>query len=181
MTKDQIRRGVRAAIDAGLRAKTGWIYGLPGSLAEQSESIDFMLELRPHRPPLNHVRAVKMMTIEKPKLTEGRMFRADRPDEAVADRTLAQALHVHAGSTVRAAMVPTAASEPDISKIKPVTFKIVNSQIAVGQPFENSPSVIDALYDDEDRFGRTQLLTWDAKASGRLPWRLPFRGGFQRS
>jgi radical SAM superfamily enzyme YgiQ (UPF0313 family) len=48
MTKDQIRRGVRAAIDSGLRAKTGWIYGLPGSLAEQYESIDFMLDLRPH-------------------------------------------------------------------------------------------------------------------------------------
>ncbi len=48
MTKDQIRRGVRAAIDAGLRAKTGWIYGLPGSLEEQYESIEFMLELRPH-------------------------------------------------------------------------------------------------------------------------------------
>jgi radical SAM superfamily enzyme YgiQ (UPF0313 family) len=48
MTKDQIRRGVRAAVDSGLRAKTGWIYGLPGSLAEQYESIDFMLELRPH-------------------------------------------------------------------------------------------------------------------------------------
>lgn len=48
MTKDQIRRGVRAAIDSGLRAKTGWIYGLPGSLDEQYESIDFMLELRPH-------------------------------------------------------------------------------------------------------------------------------------
>jgi radical SAM superfamily enzyme YgiQ (UPF0313 family) len=48
MTKDQIRRGVRAAIESGLRAKTGWIYGLPGSLAEQYESIEFMLELRPH-------------------------------------------------------------------------------------------------------------------------------------
>jgi radical SAM superfamily enzyme YgiQ (UPF0313 family) len=48
MTKDQIRRGVRAAMDAGLRAKTGWIYGLPGSIAEQYESIDFMLDLRPH-------------------------------------------------------------------------------------------------------------------------------------
>jgi radical SAM superfamily enzyme YgiQ (UPF0313 family) len=48
MTKDQIRRGVRAAIDCGLRAKTGWIYGLPGSLDEQYESIEFMLELRPH-------------------------------------------------------------------------------------------------------------------------------------
>jgi len=31
-----------------LRAKTGWIYGLPGSLDEQYESIEFMLELRPH-------------------------------------------------------------------------------------------------------------------------------------
>lgn len=48
MNKDQIRRGVRAAIDAGLRAKTGWISGLPGSIEEQYESIDFMLELRPH-------------------------------------------------------------------------------------------------------------------------------------
>jgi hypothetical protein len=48
MTKEQIRRGIQAAIGAGLRVKTGWIYGLPGSLEEQYESIDFMLELRPH-------------------------------------------------------------------------------------------------------------------------------------
>ncbi len=48
MVKDQIRRGIRAAMAAGLRAKTGWIYGLPGTLEEQYESIDFMLELRPH-------------------------------------------------------------------------------------------------------------------------------------
>jgi radical SAM superfamily enzyme YgiQ (UPF0313 family) len=48
MTKDQIRRGIAAAIKAGMRVKTGWIYGLPGSLNEQYESIDFMLELRPH-------------------------------------------------------------------------------------------------------------------------------------
>ncbi|HWV98443.1 MAG TPA: radical SAM protein [Candidatus Acidoferrum sp.] len=48
MTTDQIRRGVKAAMAAGLRAKTGWIYGLPGSLDEQYESIKFMLDLRPH-------------------------------------------------------------------------------------------------------------------------------------
>ena len=48
MTTDQIRRGVRAAKEAGMRVKTGWIYGLPGSLEEQYKSIDFMLELRPH-------------------------------------------------------------------------------------------------------------------------------------
>jgi anaerobic magnesium-protoporphyrin IX monomethyl ester cyclase len=48
MTTDQIRRGIRAAVDAGLRVKTGWIYGLPGSLEEQYESIPFMLDMRPH-------------------------------------------------------------------------------------------------------------------------------------
>jgi anaerobic magnesium-protoporphyrin IX monomethyl ester cyclase len=48
MTTEQIRRGIRAAADAGLRVKTGWIYGLPGSLEEQYESIPFMLDLRPH-------------------------------------------------------------------------------------------------------------------------------------
>jgi radical SAM superfamily enzyme YgiQ (UPF0313 family) len=48
MTTAQIRRGIRAALDAGLRVKTGWIYGLPGSLEEQYESIPFMLDLRPH-------------------------------------------------------------------------------------------------------------------------------------
>jgi outer membrane receptor protein involved in Fe transport len=59
----------------------------------------------------------------------------------------------------------------------PVTFKIVNNQIMVDKTYENPTSIVDPLYDDEDRFGRTQLLTWDVKANGRLPWRLPFRGG----
>jgi radical SAM superfamily enzyme YgiQ (UPF0313 family) len=48
MTTDQIRRGVGAALQAGLRVKTGWVYGLPGPLDEQYASIRFMLELRPH-------------------------------------------------------------------------------------------------------------------------------------
>jgi radical SAM superfamily enzyme YgiQ (UPF0313 family) len=48
MTTAQIRRGIRAAMDASLRVKTGWIYGLPGSLEEQYQSIPFMLDLRPH-------------------------------------------------------------------------------------------------------------------------------------
>jgi len=48
MTCAQIRLGVRAAQKAGLRVKTGWIYGLPGRLEEQYASIPFMLELRPH-------------------------------------------------------------------------------------------------------------------------------------
>jgi radical SAM superfamily enzyme YgiQ (UPF0313 family) len=48
MNRDQIRLGVRAAQKAGLRVKTGWIFGLPGPLEEQYESIPFMLDLRPH-------------------------------------------------------------------------------------------------------------------------------------
>lgn len=48
MNTAQIRRGLRAAADAGMRVKTGWIYGLPGTLEEQYESIPFMLDLRPH-------------------------------------------------------------------------------------------------------------------------------------
>jgi anaerobic magnesium-protoporphyrin IX monomethyl ester cyclase len=48
MNTAQIRKGIRAAADAGMRVKTGWIYGLPGTLEEQYESIPFMLDLRPH-------------------------------------------------------------------------------------------------------------------------------------
>ncbi|HTL59753.1 MAG TPA: radical SAM protein [Candidatus Limnocylindrales bacterium] len=48
MTKAQIQKGIAAALEAGLRVKTGWIYGLPGSLGDQYESIEFMLQLRPH-------------------------------------------------------------------------------------------------------------------------------------
>ncbi len=40
--------GVQCASNAGIRVKTGWIYGLPGSLAEQRKSIDLMLRMRPH-------------------------------------------------------------------------------------------------------------------------------------
>lgn len=57
----------------------------------------------------------------------------------------------------------------------PVTFKIANGQIVTDQLFENPDSVLDPLYDDEDRFGRTNLFLWDAKATGEL-WRL-FNGG----
>ena len=57
----------------------------------------------------------------------------------------------------------------------PVTFRIANNQVVVDRPFTNPESVIEPLYDDEDRFGRTNLFMWDAKVSGEL-WRL-FSGG----
>ena len=58
----------------------------------------------------------------------------------------------------------------------PVTFRVANNQIVVDQPYSNPASVIDPLYDDEDRFGRTGVFGWDVKANGRLPWRV-LRGG----
>lgn len=57
----------------------------------------------------------------------------------------------------------------------PCTFKLVNNQIVVDQPYTNPDALLNSLYDDEDRFGRTNLLLWDAKINGR-PWRL-FQGG----
>ncbi len=50
----------------------------------------------------------------------------------------------------------------------PVTFKIANNQIVVDKPYANPASVLDPLYDDEDRFGRTNLFLWDAKVNGQL-------------
>lgn len=50
----------------------------------------------------------------------------------------------------------------------PVTFRIVNNQITVDKLYENPASVLDPLYDDEDRMGQTTLFVWDAKVSGRL-------------
>ena len=58
----------------------------------------------------------------------------------------------------------------------PVTFKVVNNQIVTDQIYRNPESIVNPLYDDEDRMGRTNLFMWDAKANGRLPWRA-FRGG----
>jgi anaerobic magnesium-protoporphyrin IX monomethyl ester cyclase len=46
--REAIRLGVRSAKEAGLRVKTGWIFGLPGTLPEQYETIPFLREIRPH-------------------------------------------------------------------------------------------------------------------------------------
>ncbi|WP_414662004.1 TonB-dependent receptor domain-containing protein [Horticoccus sp. 23ND18S-11] len=50
----------------------------------------------------------------------------------------------------------------------PVTFKIANNQIVVDQLFTNPTSVLDGIYGDEDRFGRTGLYMWDLKVNGRI-------------
>lgn len=46
--RETVRLAVHAVKEAGMRVKTGWVFGLPGSVNEQYESVDFMRELRPH-------------------------------------------------------------------------------------------------------------------------------------
>lgn len=48
ITKQRLLDGINHAKNAGIRVKTGWIYGLPGTIEEQYESIDFMLKMEPH-------------------------------------------------------------------------------------------------------------------------------------
>ncbi|MFM9078646.1 MAG: TonB-dependent receptor domain-containing protein, partial [Opitutaceae bacterium] len=50
----------------------------------------------------------------------------------------------------------------------PVTFRIENNLITVDRPFANPAAVLDEIYGDEDRFGRTNLFLWDLKTNGRL-------------
>jgi radical SAM superfamily enzyme YgiQ (UPF0313 family) len=47
-TVEKMLSGVQCASNAGIRVKTGWIYGLPGTMTEQRKSIDLMLRMRPH-------------------------------------------------------------------------------------------------------------------------------------
>jgi radical SAM superfamily enzyme YgiQ (UPF0313 family) len=55
LTCEAIRQGVRHAKAAGMRVKTGWIFGLPGSMAEQYETLPFLRELRPHEVSIHQL------------------------------------------------------------------------------------------------------------------------------
>ena len=48
MDRESIRLGIESVKKAGIRIKTGWVYGLPGTIDEQYESVAFMRELHPH-------------------------------------------------------------------------------------------------------------------------------------
>lgn len=48
ITTEQIKSGIFIAKKAGLRVKTGWIVGLPGSFKEQLQSLDLMIETMPN-------------------------------------------------------------------------------------------------------------------------------------
>lgn len=45
---EDIRHGISIAKANGLRIKTNWIYGLPGTLNEQYKSVDLMTETKPN-------------------------------------------------------------------------------------------------------------------------------------
>ncbi len=85
--------------------------------------------------------------------------------------------HEYEHFQVRESLLRRALARTDATAFNPfpVTFKIVNNQIVVDQPYKNPASVYDGIYGDEDRFGRTNLFMWDARINGRL-WRL-FNGG----
>jgi len=63
--------------------------------------------------------------LEKPKVTEGRMLRPDRPDEVVADQELAKTLHLHPGSTLHFIVASTNESGVDVATGRPETVRIV--------------------------------------------------------
>ncbi|MBP8257824.1 MAG: TonB-dependent receptor, partial [Opitutaceae bacterium] len=78
--------------------------------------------------------------------------------------------HEYEHFQVRESRLRSALNRTDATAFNPfpVTFKIVNNQITVDKLYENPVSVIDPLYGDEDRFGRTGLFIWDARVSGRI-------------
>ncbi len=78
--------------------------------------------------------------------------------------------HEYEHFQVRESRLRSALNRTDATAFNPfpVTFKIVNNQITVDKLYENPASVLDPLFDDEDRFGRTSLFVWDAKVSGRI-------------
>jgi anaerobic magnesium-protoporphyrin IX monomethyl ester cyclase len=53
--KESIRLAVRSAAAAGIRVKTGWIFGLPGTPEEQAETIPFLRELRPDEVSIHYL------------------------------------------------------------------------------------------------------------------------------
>jgi hypothetical protein len=78
--------------------------------------------------------------------------------------------HEYEHFQVRESLLRRALNRTDSTAFNPfpVTFKIVNNQIVVDQLFKNPESVINGVYGDEDRFGRTNLFIWDVKLNGQL-------------
>lgn len=52
---EDIIKGITVAKNAGLRVKTGWIYGLPGNIDEQRKTIDVILATHPHEVSIHQL------------------------------------------------------------------------------------------------------------------------------
>ncbi|MDQ6695983.1 MAG: ABC transporter permease [Actinomycetota bacterium] len=63
--------------------------------------------------------------IERPKVTRGRMFDPNRPDEVVADRTAANRLHLRVGSVVSLLAGPPGPVGVDMTHATPLTVHVV--------------------------------------------------------
>src|SRR5439155_25613702 len=69
-------------------------------------------------------------TIERPKLTGGRLARPDRADEVVADLNLTNASHVRVGSRLHVTVAPTSEAGPDFTKAKTLHLQVVGLAVA---------------------------------------------------
>lgn len=78
--------------------------------------------------------------------------------------------HEYEHFQVRESRLRRALARTDVTAFNPfpVTFRIANNQIVVDQAFTNPESVLEPLYDDEDRFGRTGLYMADLKLNGSI-------------
>jgi hypothetical protein len=63
--------------------------------------------------------------IERPKLTAGRMYDPTRPDEVVADRSVAAQLQLHVGSVLHLRVVPSDPAGFDVAHATPLTVRVV--------------------------------------------------------
>jgi ABC-type antimicrobial peptide transport system permease subunit len=64
-------------------------------------------------------------SVERPKITAGRMFRPDDPHEVVADVTAARAMHLHVGSRLDLAVASRDEEIPDPARDKRVDVRVV--------------------------------------------------------
>jgi hypothetical protein len=63
--------------------------------------------------------------VERPKITDGRMYDPTLKDEAVADRYVAGQFHLHAGSVLHLLVGPSSPAGFDFAHATPVTIRIV--------------------------------------------------------
>jgi hypothetical protein len=72
--------------------------------------------------------------VDRPKISEGRMFKPARPDEAVAERNLARLLHLHTGSVLSLVAAPSSPTGPDFAHARTLNLRIVGVGVTRDDP-----------------------------------------------